>query len=344
MGRFVQRVPLDFNAPMTAWAGYIRPSGGTHSCAVCEGRGQSPLANQLHKLWWGQGADYTAQGDAAGAHPWTAACPEIREMALRNVVRSPNYYVNARSEIEQMIAARQPETALVEADLERPEVEAAIVREGERLAANFNKNWMNRLSEADLTAILVAEHGIPAHLKGEFDRVAKVWVPFDPAPVFTARQLSAMNMLHFQIGQSACMDRVIQEMGGSWDCPNPDCDGGTVYDSPEVKAALDAWERTEPPEGEGWQMWQNVSDGPISPVFETPQALADWMAGSTRYCEGLTSAQWLKFIQGPGWAPSGGSMPGHGMVSGVEAAIGEVGDPAAKADARLESIFDDVDA
>lgn len=33
----------------------------------------------------------------------------------------------------------------------------------------------------------------------------------------------------------------------------------------------------EPPKGDGWQLWQTVSDGPISPVFATPEALIDWM-------------------------------------------------------------------
>ena len=33
----------------------------------------------------------------------------------------------------------------------------------------------------------------------------------------------------------------------------------------------------DPPEGDGWQLWQTVSGGPISPVFATPEELIDWM-------------------------------------------------------------------
>lgn len=33
-----------------------------------------------------------------------------------------------------------------------------------------------------------------------------------------------------------------------------------------------------PPEGPGWQLWQGVSDGPISPVFDTAEKLLDWMS------------------------------------------------------------------
>ncbi len=32
-----------------------------------------------------------------------------------------------------------------------------------------------------------------------------------------------------------------------------------------------------PPDGDGWQLWQTVSDGPVSPVFATSAELVDWM-------------------------------------------------------------------
>jgi hypothetical protein len=34
----------------------------------------------------------------------------------------------------------------------------------------------------------------------------------------------------------------------------------------------------QPPEGDGWQLWQTVSDGPISPVFADPDDLIEWMS------------------------------------------------------------------
>lgn len=321
MGREVKRVALDFDAPAGPWAGYIRPTDDVSTCTACGGRAQSAFANLLQQRWYGQGGeDYTAQGDAAGAHRWTADDPEIREQAQAIVMRAPNFYVHARSEFERFAAAQGPETPLTDQDLSRPDVDAAIVREAGRLAALHNAKWMTRLSQADLDAILAAEHGLPAHLRGTFNRAAMVWEPLDPAPTFTARQISAMNLGWAQIGQSACMDRVIREAGESWDCSNPDCHGGVVYGSPEIKAAHDAWEPTEPPAGEGWQMWQTISDGPISPVFRTAEALARWMARSS-YGEGLSSAQWLAFIRGPGWAPSGMSSCAGGVVSGVAGSL-----------------------
>lgn len=43
------------------------------------------------------------------------------------------------------------------------------------------------------------------------------------------------------------------------------------------------YECCNPPEGDGWQLWQTVSDGPISPVFSTADELIDWM------CQPLSS-------------------------------------------------------
>lgn len=55
-------------------------------------------------------------------------------------------------------------------------------------------------------------------------------------------------------------------------CSNCGGDGLTS----EGRAIVEAWERTPPPEGPGWQVWETVSEGsPITPVFETPEALID---------------------------------------------------------------------
>lgn len=79
--------------------------------------------------------------------------------------------------------------------------------------------------------------------------------------------------------------------------PCPTCEGeGSVYASDEQRAAHDAWEPTEPPDGDGWQLWTTTTEGsPISPVFETAEALADWCTdGATAFASIRWSAmQWL---------------------------------------------------
>lgn len=97
----------------------------------------------------------------------------------------------------------------------------------------------------------------------------------------------------------------------------PDCDGeGIPRDKIEI---YESWQKSEPPEGEGWQVWETVSEGsPISPVFATPEELAAHMA-QTRWGadQGTSYETWLKFIVGPGWAISG-VMDSKGFRTGVK--------------------------
>lgn len=105
----------------------------------------------------------------------------------------------------------------------------------------------------------------------------------------------------------------------SWKtCAN--CDGDGI--DPANKAAYDAWEPTEPPAGEGYQIWETVSEGsPISPVFATAEELAQWMAGKKWGADkGSSYESWLKFITGPGWALSM-VMDDKGIHVGPEAAL-----------------------
>ncbi len=72
----------------------------------------------------------------------------------------------------------------------------------------------------------------------------------------------------------------------------------------------------------GWQMWETTSEGsPISPVCDTPEELARWLAdnGASSFADSTaTYEQWLAMI-GQGWAPSA-ILTQDGLRSGVEAA------------------------
>lgn len=92
------------------------------------------------------------------------------------------------------------------------------------------------------------------------------------------------------------------------------CAGNGSTPTAEQIAAHDAWKPAEIPVGEGWQLWQTVSEGgPVSPVFATDTELANWMvrAGEARSRDDARA-----FIKA-GWAPSGASIGGKHM-GGVE--------------------------
>jgi hypothetical protein len=96
-----------------------------------------------------------------------------------------------------------------------------------------------------------------------------------------------------------------------------ECDGSGIR--ADKREACESWEPEEPPTGEGYQIWETVSEGsPISPVFATPEELAEHMAGTKWGADkGIDYATWLRFIKGPGWAMSCVMVDGR-FMSGVE--------------------------
>lgn len=74
----------------------------------------------------------------------------------------------------------------------------------------------------------------------------------------------------------------------------PVCKGHCMH--PDDIAPSEAWKPTEPPEGEGWQLWETTSEGsPVSPVFKSAEALAEWCAGNATPFADLrwTAAEWV---------------------------------------------------
>lgn len=58
----------------------------------------------------------------------------------------------------------------------------------------------------------------------------------------------------------------------------PVCDGaGELWALESSRLLAEKWVRPEPPVGEGYQLWENTSEGsPCSPVFETLDLLCEW--------------------------------------------------------------------
>lgn len=106
------------------------------------------------------------------------------------------------------------------------------------------------------------------------------------------------------------------------DCGYEDCEGCAEC------------EPFEPPDGDGWQLWETVSEGsPISPVFTDRDAFAAWLVENERAHPKAAEA----FID-YGWAPSMVARPGIGLFSGIQAAAGtDVALEASYGPARFEA-------
>lgn len=93
-----------------------------------------------------------------------------------------------------------------------------------------------------------------------------------------------------------------------------------AYSLTEYKG-LHEWTQKE---CDGWQMWETTSEGsPISPVFDTPEELAKWLADTNASAfggQGASYESWLKMItSASGYAVSAMYSPATGIQSGVEA-------------------------
>lgn len=289
MGRQIRRVPLDFDWPLNQiWEGFLSPDRlDGEECPDCE-NGYSPQAQNLHALWYG----YLPFDPAStGSTPWRPDSPAVRAFAERNISNAPDYYGSG---------------------------EAAIVREAQRLANLFNGQWSHHLSQDDVNALV--EAGRLHDFTHTWTRETG-WQKKDPQVVPTAEQVNEWSLRgfgHDAINASVVIRARCEREGVGDTCPT--CDGHASVEKYEgQRAEAEAWEPTEPPKGDGWQLWETVSEGsPISPVFATADALAAWMSDPERGDRWIPQEVAAKFIA-DGWAPTGVvSAETHGFVSGVE--------------------------
>lgn len=74
--------------------------------------------------------------------------------------------------------------------------------------------------------------------------------------------------------------------------------GGDAID-PKFRKQYEEWKRSDPPIGPGFQLWETTSEGsPMSPVFETLDALCEWAEknASTFADYKTTAAEWKRML------------------------------------------------
>lgn len=114
---------------------------------------------------------------------------------------------------------------------------------------------------------------------------------------FSERSLDFMG--HDAIDRFMAEKKIIEAAGlsESWGtCA--ECDGEGI--DPQMRAAYEAWEKYDPPSGKGYQLWETTSEGsPISPIFETLDALCDWLEQSKASVFGshtATAIEWKRML------------------------------------------------
>lgn len=293
MGRELKRVAIDFVWPEDkVWEGYLNPHySKCHDCAECGGTGSSLIARRLKDQWYGY-APFLPED--RGSAPFLPSHPAILALAERNIGNAPGFYGTGPT---------------------------ALAAEAQRLADHFNRGWSHHLNADDVAALVDA--GRLNDLTHTWSPEHR-WQPKDPPYVPTPEEVnvwSLSGMGHDAINRWVVVGAECKRLGVEPDCDA--CDGEcSLWDTPEDKLAAEAWAPTEPPAGDGYQIWETVSEGsPISPVFATPEGLARHMAGTRWGADrGSSYETWLLFINGPGWAPSM-IVDANGVRTGADAAL-----------------------
>lgn len=288
MGREVKRVDLN-NPPKVgeAWAGFLNPfTAHCQKCPSCK-NGSSAAAALYSDQWYGN-----ARFDPVkyGAKPLSVDDETFKDSIRRKVEWSielakrdgrPDYYTDG---------GRIP-------------LERALRIEELRMFEHNKCQWMHHLIQEDVDALI--EAGRLHDLTSEWTQ-ENGWQKREGV-VVTADQVNAWSlsgMGHDCINQWVCVKARCARNGEPSSCDV--CNGsGESWPSEELKAQSEAWEPTEPPVGDGYQIWETVSEGsPVSPAFANPADLAAWMvANDESVTKGNDFDAWMKFIDA-GWAPS----------------------------------------
>ena len=249
MGREVKRVDVDFDWPLeNIWGGFVNPYYSQRiECPECSGSGSSPFAKLLSDQWYGNAY---FEPESRGSKPFSPNHPIIAARAKANVSRSPGYYGSGSDMVQ---------------------------KEAQRLCDLFNCQWGHHLNERDVAALIESER-----LKDltHIFTPGKGWQPKEPAHTPTPEEVNEWSLSgigHDSINNWCVVSAECKRCSEPEMCSR--CGGeGDLWPTDEIKAAYDDWKDTEPPEGEGWQVWETVSEGsPITPVFPTRDGLIDYL-------------------------------------------------------------------
>lgn len=260
MGREIKRVPVDFDWPLNKiWYGYQNPFWQYRQ--ECPHCKATGLAPKA-KFFSDQWYGYVKfDPSETGSQPLTPQTPAVRAFAVRNVTNAPQYYGGFS--------------------------EGSIIREGERLCKMWNISWSHHLEQADVDALIA---------KGRLWDFTRNGIPNPTAQQVNEWSIRAMG--HDGLNQFICVKAKCERLGVEFECEH--CEGhGDYWQSQYQKRLYDEYENIDPPKGDGWQMWETVSEGsPVSPVFATSDEFVAWLIS-----EGYSESNARKFIEVQ-WTPS----------------------------------------
>lgn len=133
------------------------------------------------------------------------------------------------------------------------------------LRSYYDRNWSRSLNQNEVDALW------------EQNRLHHY---FEGKPTYTQvnEWASGAGFGHDAINRWVVTGHVLDALGLSDLCPK--CNGKCyIYENAEHERLAEEWEPTVPT-GSYYQLWSTTYDGPMSPVFDTPEDAAEYIVGS----------------------------------------------------------------
>ena len=322
MSRTLKRVPLDFSWPLREiWGGYVNPyfklAGPCPDCEHGYDRAGG-RANANAALFYNQWYGYAPFDPIAyGAEPLMIEHPAIRACAESNVSRSPNFYMTAAEKkalnefrYGVMYGFSHDQALVPMPTFSRDD---AIRREVRRLHELWRGLWSHHLIQADVDALVAHERlwdftRRPRNAEHErivADKIAaggNTWLPFNNGYHPTAAEVNTWSIQgsgYDASNASICVEARCAREGVPYTCSR--CTGrGRIWPSTEIENKYNEWTCTEPPKGDGYQLWSTTSEGcPVSPVLGSLEELCAWAEGNATTFGSFraTAAQWKQMLE-----------------------------------------------
>ena len=164
-----------------------------------------------------------------------------------------------------------------------------------------NASWRNHLTQVEVDALMSANH---------LKRFTHVWVKDDgwkikdPGHVYSVEEVNNAIRLGVidldSLSRNICVEARAKYLGILGDCEHCHAEG-KCWPSEEIKILYENWKKTDPPIGNGFQLWTTTNEGaPYSPVFETIELLCEWCeVNATTFADYKTTKEnWKKMLEG----------------------------------------------
>ena len=316
MGRELKRVPLNFNWELNkVWKGYINPYYQlSYDCPKCEGTGYSQEYELLQCLWY--------QHLHADIFKWLKF---IKDSNLEEFIKpkmlarclSTGFFNNAEYHGISMEDLEPLRDVIFDSEFELYKNIIAIRPLNsilDRLIDQYARvGWGNNLDEEDIQVLLDEDSlreftRVPINeeqIKIVEEKVKKGgnnWLPFNNGYIPTPEEVNRWSRRGFGHDSSNSWYVIrakLKKFGyENYTCTNCGSEG-RLWNSEKDKENYENWEDYDPPEGEGYQLWENVSEGsPQSPVFQKFEDLCEWCEkNATTFADfKATKEQWAKML------------------------------------------------